>query len=68
MYLEKQRVDGRYAFISGGARGIGYCTAEAFIEAGAAGVVIADINKESLDEALEKLRSKDARVEGQCLI
>ncbi len=58
MYLERQRVDGRYAFITGGARGIGFCTAEALAEAGAAGIAIGDLDKAAVDAAAEKLRAK----------
>ena len=47
MYLEKHRLDGRTAFITGGGRGIGLCTAQALAEAGAR-VVISDHDPESL--------------------
>lgn len=42
MYLDRLRLDGRIAFITGGAGGIGRCTAEALCEAGGR-VVIADL-------------------------
>ncbi len=68
MYLERQRVDGRYAFITGGARGIGLCTAEALVEAGAAGIAIGDLDKAAIDEAVEKLRAMGLKkVEGVVL-
>lgn len=63
MYLERQRVDGRYAMITGGAGGIGICTAEALCEAGAAGVALADVNKDRLEERAAGLRSRGYRVE-----
>jgi NAD(P)-dependent dehydrogenase (short-subunit alcohol dehydrogenase family) len=43
MYLEKFRLDGKIAVITGAARGIGFATAEALSEAGAH-VVIADMD------------------------
>ena len=35
MYLDKFRLDGRVAFVTGGAQGIGLAIAEALAEAGA---------------------------------
>lgn len=67
MYLKKQRVDGRYAFITGGARGIGFCTAEALAEAGAAGIAIGDLDRNAVDEAVAKLKAKGCKAEGVVL-
>ena len=44
MYLEKFRLDGKVAVITGAARGIGFATAEALAEAGAL-VVITDMDE-----------------------
>ena len=44
MYLEKFRLEGKTAFVTGGGRGIGLCAAEALCEAGAK-VVISDIDE-----------------------
>lgn len=44
MYMEKLRLDGRVAVITGGAQNIGLCCAEALAEAGAK-VVIADLDE-----------------------
>jgi Dehydrogenases with different specificities (related to short-chain alcohol dehydrogenases) len=63
MYLEKQRVDGRYAIITGGGGGIGYCTAEALCEAGAAGVALADVNLAKVEEVAGTLRAKGYKIE-----
>lgn len=41
MYIEKYRLDGKTAFITGGGRGIGLCAAQALAEAGAR-VIISD--------------------------
>jgi NAD(P)-dependent dehydrogenase (short-subunit alcohol dehydrogenase family) len=50
MNLNRLRLDNRVAFITGGARGIGLCTAEALAEAGAR-VVISDLGDGPLVEA-----------------
>ena len=57
MYLERLRLDGKVAFATGGAQGIGYCCAEALAEAGAR-VTIGDRNADAIGEALETLASK----------
>lgn len=57
MYLQKFRLDGRTAFITGGARGIGLATAEALAEAGAK-VIISDMNAETLAEGADYLKAK----------
>lgn len=66
MYLEKFRLDGRTAFITGGARGIGLATAEAFAEAGAK-VIIADINADTLAEGTAALLEKGYAVKSTVL-
>ena len=66
MYLERFRLDGRSAFITGGAQGIGYCTAEAFAEAGAR-VTIADRNAEGVEQAVLSLKAKGFAVNGIAL-
>ena len=48
------RLKDKVALITGGARGIGYATAETFLKAGAK-VMIADINKEGAEEAAQRL-------------
>lgn len=54
MYLEKFRLDGRIAVITGAARGIGLATAEALREAGAT-VVIADMDGKAAADAAARL-------------
>lgn len=54
-------VEGKVAFITGGASGIGLGMCEAFIEAGIR-VVIADIRKDALDRAMESLGSDEKTV------
>ena len=61
MYLERFRVDGRTAFVTGGAQGIGLAIAEALAEAGAL-VTIADRDGERLDEAARALADKGYKV------
>jgi len=62
MYLSRQRIDGRVAFVTGAARGIGLCTAEALAEAGAR-VVISDLSEEALAGARAALAQRGHRVE-----
>ncbi|ALJ13926.1 SDR family NAD(P)-dependent oxidoreductase [Sphingopyxis macrogoltabida] len=66
MYLEKLRLDGRTAFVTGGAQGIGLATAEALAEAGAR-VTIADRDIVALDEAVAGLAAKSYAVFAQSL-
>lgn len=63
MYLEKQRLDGRTAFITGAARGIGFCTAQALAEAGAK-VVISDLSGAAVQNAVEELTMQGHDVSG----
>lgn len=63
MYLEKFRLDGRVAFVTGGASGIGRCAADALAEAGAK-IVIADLTQDALDKAIGALAAKGHAVEG----
>ena len=55
MYLEKFRLDGRTAFVTGGARGIGLATARAFAEAGA-DVIVSDRDEAALSRSVDDLR------------
>jgi NAD(P)-dependent dehydrogenase (short-subunit alcohol dehydrogenase family) len=63
MYLELMRLDGRVAFVTGGASGIGFAISDALSEAGAA-VTIGDRNPAALAGAVEQLRAKGRSVEG----
>jgi 3-oxoacyl-[acyl-carrier protein] reductase len=56
--------DGRHAFITGGARGIGYAIANAFGREGAA-LTIIDCHAENLDLALRSLRGSGFAVHGR---
>ncbi|WP_411341353.1 SDR family oxidoreductase [Sphingopyxis sp. J-6] len=66
MYLEKLRLDGRTAFVTGGAQGIGLATAEALAEAGAR-VTIADRDLAALEDAVAGLAAKGRAVFAQPL-
>ena len=63
MYAERLRLDGRTAFVTGGAQGIGWSCADALAEFGAA-VTIADRDPALLERGLDGLRAKGHRVDG----
>ena len=66
MYLDKFRLDGKLAVVTGAARGIGFAIAEALAEAGAR-VVLTDMQVGALDAAVAKLRATGAQVESELL-
>ena len=66
MYLDRLRLDGRTALVTGGAQGIGYCCVDALAEAGAR-VTIADRDADAIGAAMESLRAKCHIVEGVVL-
>lgn len=72
MYLEKFRLDGRVAFVTGGAQGIGKASAEALAEAGAtvftgdltrADVVLDVRDSACVDEVADSLVRKHGRID-----
>jgi NAD(P)-dependent dehydrogenase (short-subunit alcohol dehydrogenase family) len=66
MYLDKFRLDGRIAFVTGGAQGIGLAIAEALAEAGAS-VTIGDLDQRAIDAACTALAGKGFGVDGVIL-
>ena len=65
-YLDRFRLDGRVAFVTGGAQGIGLAVAEALAEAGAS-VTIGDTNEAALGEATSLLSDKAYSVDTELL-
>ncbi|MBR6767231.1 MAG: SDR family oxidoreductase [Clostridia bacterium] len=58
--IEKMRLDGKKGFVTGGARGIGKCTATAFAEAGA-DVAIVDMDYETALETAKEIAEATGR-------
>lgn len=58
--LDMFKLDGKVAYVTGGAQGIGYAFSEALAEAGA-GVAIVDINHEKAASAAEKIAEATGR-------
>ena len=57
MYLDKFKLDGQTAFVTGGGRGIGLASAEALLEAGAQ-VIISDQNPDVLESGRAQLEGE----------
>jgi NAD(P)-dependent dehydrogenase (short-subunit alcohol dehydrogenase family) len=66
MYLDKFKLDGKVAVVTGAARGIGLAAVEALCDAGAH-VVLTDMNQDLLDAAVSDLGSRGFAVEGEVL-
>lgn len=60
-YLDRFRLDGRTALVTGGARGIGLATCEALASVGAS-VILTDRDADIAETAAEGLRAKGLRV------
>ncbi|WP_411034037.1 SDR family NAD(P)-dependent oxidoreductase [Shinella sp. BYT-45] len=66
MYLDKFKLTGKIAVVTGAARGIGLAAVEALAEAGAT-VVLTDMNPELLSAATEGLKAKGLPVDSAVL-
>ncbi len=66
MYLEKFKLDGRVAAVTGAARGIGLAIVEALAEAGAS-VVLTDRDPGTLDAAVARLSAEGRTVDREVL-
>lgn len=58
--IEKMRLDGKKGFVTGGARGIGKCTATAFAEAGA-DLAIVDLDLETAEQTAKEIAEATGR-------
>ena len=58
--IEKMRLDGKKGYVTGGARGIGKCTATAFAEAGA-DVAIVDVDIETAQKTAAEIAQSTGR-------
>jgi len=63
MYLEKFRLDGRTALVTGGAQGIGLAIVEALAEAGAK-VTLTDLKADAVSSAIGAMRGRGHSVDG----
>jgi NAD(P)-dependent dehydrogenase (short-subunit alcohol dehydrogenase family) len=63
LYLERLKLTGRIALVTGGASGIGLATVEALAEAGAS-VTIADLAEPAIEAARGQMATKGYAVEG----
>ena len=66
MYLEKLRLDGRVAVVTGGGQGIGAASAQALGEAGAK-VIIGELQPDRLQNSVEALRKLGIEAHGHVL-
>jgi NAD(P)-dependent dehydrogenase (short-subunit alcohol dehydrogenase family) len=66
MYLDKFKLTGKVAVVTGAARGIGLATVEALAEAGAT-VVLTDMNPDMLAASTAAMRDKGYSVDGEQL-
>jgi NAD(P)-dependent dehydrogenase (short-subunit alcohol dehydrogenase family) len=66
MYLDKFKLTGKVAVVTGAGRGIGFAIADALSEAGAL-VVITDMDAASADAARDALRKKGRKAESAAL-
>ncbi len=66
MYLERLKLTGRVALVTGGASGIGLATVEALAEAGAS-VTIADLTEPAIEAARGQMAAKGYAVDGSIM-
>ncbi len=66
MYLEKMRLDGRVAVVTGAGQGIGAACAQALGEAGAT-VIVTDMAADRIDNSVADLRRLGVRADGLVL-
>lgn len=60
------KFDGKVAVVTGGSRGIGFATVQAFLKEGAT-VILCASRKETADAAIDELRANDANVKAEAI-
>jgi NAD(P)-dependent dehydrogenase (short-subunit alcohol dehydrogenase family) len=66
MYLDKLKLDGRVAVVTGGGRNIGLACGEALAEAGAT-VIVTDLDQKLVDSGVAAIKKKGGKADGMVI-